>query len=232
MSEQGAVAKALESPAIGIVGSVADFSAVFFLLNSQPVLLWITHHPRITILITAFLVLLLVGLLNAWLRARSVARRSQVALRELTCEPSPQDRARFAEFWKDFGADSHLYFWLKNGYMVDKAQYRDLRTLDSVVSKWNDDLTNYHDSELSAAFSELHKELSSVQHATVTYYWRHKDVSLLDDSTIFSVSLDWELVAEEQRNKAIGELETVHDRVMEAYENFVNLAHRKKLTTK
>jgi len=232
MSERGVLAKALESPAIVIVGSVADFSAVLLLLNNQSALLWTAHHPQGAILIMASLAILLIGLLNAWLQARSLARRSQVALRELTRELSPQDKARFAEFWEDFGAESHLYYWLKNDYMVDKARYKDIRALREVVSKWNDDLTNYHDHELAAAFIELHEALSGVQLTTFSNYWRNENSSTLDDCTLFVVPPEWEYGKGERWNKAIGELEAAHDRVMEAYQRFINLAHQKRVTVR
>jgi hypothetical protein len=232
MSEQGAVAKALESPAIVIVGSVADFAAVFVLLNSEPILLWVSGHPRSAILVAASLTLLLIGLLNAWLRARSIAHRSQIALMEMIREPTLQDRERFVEFQEDFGVDSDLYYWLKNDYMVDKAGGKDLRALRRVLNKWNDDLTNYHDSELAAAFSSLREALSEVRLATITYYWpTNRDTSLIDN-TIYSVPPEWELGEKGRWEEAIYKLETVHDTVMEAYLTFINLAHQKKVTTK
>lgn len=246
MDKQGPISKALESPAIVIVGSVADVAAVFVLLNSGTVLSWARNNPRTTILALASIVLLCLALLNAWLQSRGVARRNRETIEELRLqasevdrrnretiealrlEPSSQDIARFREFWQDFGVESPLHVWLKHGYFVDKAFYRELRALDAVVDKWDRDPTNYNDPELAEAFTRLSESLSKMRNSTAQYYFA-ADSSPLGDSTLFMVPREWEHVQKEQWKAAFDTLETVHDEVMSSYVNFLNMAQKKQV---
>lgn len=228
MDKQGPVSKALESPAIVIVGAVADIAAVVVLLSSETFLSWVRNHPRPTLLALASIVLLCFALLNAWLQARGIVRRNREVIETLSLEPSSQDRERFREFWDNFGVESPLYAWLKNGYLIDKAFYRDLRALDAVVDRWDRDPTNYDDPELAAEFTQLSESLSSMRSATSQYYFA-VDTGPLEDHTFFAIPREWEHVQKEQWKAAFGTLETVHDDVMANYRDFLNIAQRKKV---
>ncbi len=110
MSKDGPVDRVLRSPVLGVVGVVADVTAVILLVNSHGFLGFARAHTGLLMFVFAGVLALLIGSANAWLRLRGISKA-----------PTDQDKNRFANFLTDFGLDSPLYKWLKDGYMVDKA---------------------------------------------------------------------------------------------------------------
>ncbi|MGK3200574.1 hypothetical protein [Amycolatopsis sp. MEPSY49] len=255
MDEQGPVSKALESSALVLVGAVADVAGVLVLLTNESLLRWVRDRPALLVLVAASLFLAVVAVVNRWLRVVAQVRmrdrqldeqelrfRSRVEelrelherkIAELERSPSPQDQARFDEFWSDFGFGTRLYNWFKNDYLVDRVRSGQMRALFSQVDKWNNDLTNYHDQDLARRFSQLREAVQRVSNAAVSNYFQlDRSGSLADDHTPFGVPPEWEWKAPERWQEAIDELSAAHTDVMAAYTKFVNLAHAKKLTEK
>jgi len=244
LAKPGLAARAFESPGIVVFGAVADVTAVIVLLGTETLRKWIAEHPHMMIVISGILLLTTLVAFNAWSSRASLLKRTRSAVREmrithrselskleaeierLIITPSPQDRKRFAEFWVDFGPDSALYTWLHDDFMGDKAKHSQLDALSNVHEKWHKDPLHYHDSEIDHAFNQLKTALRKLRIVTGTNYFYDRYLST-DDERYSRIPHEWEGT---RADKALEEIGSAWDAVMDSYDTFVRLAHKRHLT--
>lgn len=218
MGESGPVARAIESPAISIIGVVADVAAVVVLLNSDSARSWLSRNTTVVIFALALLALTTVFLLNAWLASRSSQGRVN------------QDADRFSNFIQEFGHDTPLYKWLRQHFITGQARSRELDYIGNLTTKWQLDPTSYRDRRMAKAFAKLRVSVEELETQLIAnYFAADRD----DDSekSWYRIPAEWKYQMPETHSEAINAIRSAHRAVLDAYTEFVQLAQRKGMAS-
>lgn len=208
-----------------VVGLIADITAAAFFLVSSDTRSWLKSHYLFVAVTALLLTAGVLALLNMVLSLRGELRSARDELQARLSSPTEHDMEMFRAVNGYASPQSHMIIWLREGFLVSRAEDRQVRDLENMVLFFEREPRGFDDHEIHSAYREFLQSARLLLNKISEHMWLEGRTGWLN------IPPEWDATQPERRDRAMQEIGEAHDQFMQSYDAFFLALQQKRFTS-